>query len=440
MSYPIEKTPSIFPTYYISPSFIKTKILHLYQRISSAVNSIFEYLNNLFTKNEINSTKILSTENNHSININEPKNTLNDNPQEKPAKPSDEINKKHLISNNIEDDKTLKYEKTINDKKFIVIPHERKIIMNGEEGFYTGDLDENISGKEVTIKWNSTREDKGTFEDGLLVEGTSINGQCISVGKFDKGKLIEGSYDSPTYKSEGTYLNGLLDGSGTEYFKNEKLTLYGFFNEGVLVKGYIDDEVKKIFIDPEIKEDLIQSKEYESYKTYESYIKSRPNQPYKLELSNGTVEEGEINNGERIIKKITKADGSYYEGTFKNDCLDGKYVSEKFTCDGHFKIKTYNENNKKEYSFVSGTRTLNKTGEIQIGTFKNDYLEGPGEVKFSNGHIYKCDFKDGQPIGKGTVKVNFGPLNVKFTHPHDDDDKGVLVKTLHVQTNCYKII
>lgn len=148
-----------------------------------------------------------------------------------------------------------------------------------------------------------------------------------------------------------------------------------------------------------------------------------------IEYSNGDVYIGDINviyrEGEGVLTYGGTKD--VYEGTFKNDKIDGK---------GKY---TYSDGSVFEGSFSSGVKNgygtfTSSFGEITKGTYVNDLLNGFGEYvsadgkytysgnfvndvqngkgkcTYSNGDTYEGDFVNNQRHGQGTYTWKNGAV------------------------------
>lgn len=113
----------------------------------------------------------------------------------------------------------------------------------------------------------------------------------------------------------------------------------------------------------------------------------------------GTAYIGEYANDKRDGKgKLILMNQSTYEGDFKNGLFHGQGVlkSNKFIYKGQF------VNGKRE-GFGHNEDLIKHV--IYDGEYKDDYCEGKGIEKYSDGSMYKGKFKKGMKNGKGTLII-----------------------------------
>ena len=106
---------------------------------------------------------------------------------------------------------------------------------------------------------------------------------------------------------------------------------------------------------------------------------------------------GKISDGKRNGKgKLIFPDGSTYEGDFKNNEFDGFgiYKSKSYIYEGNF-VKGKMSGKGKYEDLIKET--------TYEGDFFDDKKNGTGVEKYSNGFIYKGEFKNGIKEGKGTL-------------------------------------
>lgn len=101
------------------------------------------------------------------------------------------------------------------------------------------------------------------------------------------------------------------------------------------------------------------------------YSISKTDNEWTIELYNSDSYVGELKDGEYCGQGKLISEGNIYEGTFKNNKLNGQ-----------------------------GQVTL-ENGFIQKGTFVNNILNGQGEVIYSSDNVMSGEYKDGQLNGKG---------------------------------------
>ena len=104
------------------------------------------------------------------------------------------------------------------------------------------------------------------------------------------------------------------------------------------------------------------------------------------------------------------ADGSYYEGDFVKDMIQGKgkYVSEKSTYEGDFLDNV--KHGKGVYKW--------KDGRIYEGQFEDDLKHGQGTLTWPDGYTYKGGFRKGVQHGDGSITENGKTHAVKFEKGH----------------------
>ena len=157
--------------------------------------------------------------------------------------------------------------------------------------------------------------------------------------------------------------------------------------------------------------------------TYQGDVEaSLPNGFGLVIYQDGSLAEGEFENGKPKDVRRIFVDGTVYEGEYLNDHFDGKgkyFGSEGYSVecdnwkqgvlnglvkqrdkDGTILGEVMMKDDKKEgvgYWFDHSANTSVK------GTFRNDLLEGYGEKETRNGLKYKGEFKEGIAEGHGTI-------------------------------------
>ena len=144
-----------------------------------------------------------------------------------------------------------------------------------------------------------------------------------------------------------------------------------------------------------------------------------------LYTHNGDYYNGEFSEGEKNGNgSITYANGTKYEGSFKNDFHDGFGKLMQLngeTYEGEWKKGKINGNgmrihangNKYIGNYVNNVRSgsghlIFVNGESYKGNFSNGKANGNGVFKFKNGNVYEGEFKDNLIMGKGTLTLKNG--------------------------------
>ena len=144
-----------------------------------------------------------------------------------------------------------------------------------------------------------------------------------------------------------------------------------------------------------------------------------------LYTHNGDYYKGEFSEGKKNGQgNIIYANGTKYEGTFKNDYHDGYgklMQSNGEIYEGEWKkgkingkgMRIHSNGNKYIGNYVNNVRNGNGhlifvNGESYNGNFINGKANGIGIFKFKNGNIYEGEFKDNLIMGKGTLTLKNG--------------------------------
>ena len=99
--------------------------------------------------------------------------------------------------------------------------------------------------------------------------------------------------------------------------------------------------------------------------------------------------------------KMMWSDGNYYEGTWKNDCMEGFGLLIKST--GTYVIGHWNEN-----KIHGEAEYFSKNGDKYSGQWSKGQKHGQGKEMVRLGSTYEGEFKDGRKIGKGKVTFHKG--------------------------------
>ena len=143
---------------------------------------------------------------------------------------------------------------------------------------------------------------------------------------------------------------------------------------------------------------LIQIKKINGNQYIGSLVDNKPHGKGKMNLSDGSVYEGQWERGSKIKGKMTFANGAVYEGDWKWNQRSGK-----------------------------GTYTWN-SGKVYEGDWKFDRISGKGKMKYKNGNVYEGDWEDHKRNGKGKTIYSNG--NVYEGNWINDLKEGVGLLTL----------
>ena len=199
-------------------------------------------------------------------------------------------------------------------------------------------------------------------------------------------------------------------------------------NKKINVKPSMDI-IKEILEDKKYENDLeyIKIKLLEKNDLFIGIMDNNNTLPKKgiLLTQNGDYYNGEFSEGKKNGEgSIIYANGTKYEGSFKNDYHDGfgKLIQlNGETYEGEWKKGKINGNgtrvhangNKYIGNYVNNIRNGNGhlifvNGESYKGNFLNGKANGNGVFKFKNGNIYEGEFKDNLIMGKGTLTLKNG--------------------------------
>lgn len=209
---------------------------------------------------------------------------------------------------------------------------------------------------------------------------------AVYIGEFEQGEIngVGVCYYSDGRKYQGQWMHRFPEGKGTmTYADGKKRT-------GNWKKGEPVDDRGQV-------------------------VETSPNEPSNkdgTDIQSGCIS-GDCENGEGIF---AYADGSRYEGTFRNGKaeLNGTFTypnDEKYA--GSFKEGFPHGTGRLFHTDGTVTAGQWKEGEYigtneyvdnrHLGCIKGDCQNGAGEYIFKDGARYEGQFQDGKPHGKGTV-------------------------------------
>ena len=199
-------------------------------------------------------------------------------------------------------------------------------------------------------------------------------------------------------------------------------------NKNINIKPSIDI-IKEIFEDKKYENDLenIKIKLLEKNDLFMGIMDNNDIYPKRgiLYTHNGDYYNGEFSDGKKNGQgNIIYANGTKYEGSFKNDFHDGfgkLMQSDGEIFEGEWKKGKINgkgtriHSNGSKYigSYINNIRNgqghlILFNGESYNGNFINGKANGMGTFKFKNGNIYHGEFKDNLIMGKGTLTLKNG--------------------------------
>ena len=189
-----------------------------------------------------------------------------------------------------------------------------------------------------------------TLKNGIY-EGEIKNGKREGYGRYI---MNDGNYYI------GQFNNGLRQGKGADYFKNNTIMREGYFFKNMLEgTGKLYDKDGSYYIG-QLSKSLQHGKGTDYYR-------------------NGKIKyEGDYVNGKREGQgKYIAPNGDYYIGEFLNGLLHGKGI--EYYANGNIKYE---------------------------GEFVNDKYEGKGKFFYEDGSYYEGQFLNGMQNGKGIVYYN----------------------------------
>ena len=164
-----------------------------------------------------------------------------------------------------------------------------------------------------------------------------------------------------------------------------------------------------------------------------------------LYTHNGDYYNGELSEGKKNGQgNIIYANGTKYEGSFKNDFHDGfgKLIQlNGETYEGEWKkgkingkgMRIHANGNKYIGNYVNNVRNgeghlIFVNGESYKGNFLNGKANGIGVFKFKNGNVYEGEFKDNLIMGKGSLTLKNGDKYIGFFTNGVINGKGTYIK------------
>ena len=164
-----------------------------------------------------------------------------------------------------------------------------------------------------------------------------------------------------------------------------------------------------------------------------------------LYTHNGDYYNGELSEGKKNGQgNIIYANGTKYEGSFKNDFHDGfgKLIQlNGETYEGEWKkgkingkgMRIHANGNKYIGNYVNNVRNgeghlIFVNGESYKGNFLNGKANGIGVFKFKNGNVYEGEFKDNLIMGKGSLTLKNGDKYIGVFTNGVINGKGTYIK------------
>ncbi len=308
---------------------------------------------------------------------------------------------------------------------------------------------------------------EGTFKDGLIVEGICLWNNLRFVGKFNKGRIWQGTVYGPAGQStgawdsnfkkagnfseistdgtkfEGLYVEDWREGPGKLILQNS--TIEGVFAKGFPEQGtqtfdngdkYVGSFVKYlqsgqgtlfykngsiangIWLNGQFISGLWTASDgYSARGTWEGGKKTGF---FSESWRDGSKFEGNYQSDLRIGKgKWTLADGTNYDGTFLNSEFvegtisigDYRYVGKISRGRKNGPGTLYYQGNRSAGNWVDDARNglFDETfadGTTFVGTYQNNVRSGQGKMGF-NGNVFEGTFENGQ-FSFGTLLIANG--------------------------------
>lgn len=298
----------------------------------------------------------------------------------------------------------------------------------------------------------ATKKSKVKIDESLLKkfeEEIENHGEKISEEQFNEilgEKLVNFHkmyfYTDPNYKEDRSLLiepgpikfkngndtvykgtwnsNGKMDGLGEYHtlLNGQKLYINGIWDDGDLKKGKV--KIGNNTYDGDIQNGLFNGKgkmEYADGSYFEGKFKDGTKKNGVLTFNNGTVFEGDFENDE-IGKngKFTWPDGKTYQGNLKNGIFDGRGTlkdPEKGIYEGEFKNGIYH--GKGKYTWYD--EYTKEKGDTYNGEYFDGKKNGYGVYNFKDGSKIEGCFESGELQGecyydkdgyKYTIQYAFG--------------------------------
>ena len=154
---------------------------------------------------------------------------------------------------------------------------------------------------------------------------------------------------------------------------------------------------------------------------------NQPQGPGKMTQANGTVYEGDFKDGlANGSGKCKFSNGDVYEGEFKNDLMHGK--GKCVYADG----EVY-EGNWLNNAMTHGVLKFNG-GDVYEGDFVNGERHGIGIMRYTDGDVYEGEYANGQRHGRGKITANGDVYIGTWNH----DDRHGIGKCEYVNRDVYE--
>ncbi len=234
---------------------------------------------------------------------------------------------------------------------------------------------------------------KYLYPSGALYEGEFVNGKIHGRGRliFSNGNIYEGDWKQHYREGKGK----LISKSGDVYtgdFKHNQFSGKGImrYADGDRYEG--DWRQSKpngmgiySFANGEMYRGSFKDGAFEGFGTYH--------------YTDGAVYEGEWSKGLRHGEgKLTKADGASYAGIWRCDELEGGDGSDE---QGDALVQCFSE--KRRYSYADGS--------VYEGEFRQGVPDGEGTCYYANGDKYVGGWKDHAPHGEGVMYFANGKVH-----------------------------
>lgn len=255
----------------------------------------------------------------------------------------------------------------------------------GKAGVYEGHF---VDGKRHglgTMTWADGKRYTGFFNDGKRVGiglEWSPDGTKVKVGEFSgelrRGMEIESKNVSKVQMSDEKISYDIKEGC---YRNAHSVVFHQAF-------GFIGQTKKGI---PYGLCCWLKGARYEG-----EYKNGLPHGKGSYRLENGDQYEGNLNQGRFDgFGVLICQDGKKMEGTFSNACLSEGTITLP---NGEIQKGSFNE----EFQLIKG-EVIYPNGDVYQGDFYNGEGQGKGRMNFSDGSAYVGNFKNGKPYGEGEL-------------------------------------
>lgn len=294
-----------------------------------------------------------------------------------------------------------------------IIPDGRGVLIKANGNTYVGSFKNGkTDGKAIRF-----------YEGKIVYKGDFKANVFHGVGELykDKENLFDGNgkvFERQKISYSGGFKNGKRDGTGTEY--GDGFSISGKYKQDLkdghfVIKGH--GITREVFYKDDIP-DLKNAKiSYKGGVVWEGGIDSilNPKGEGKVSYANGDLYEGEVQDNKREGFGTFSSGDFSYEGDWENDkCsgfgeatfakgwfYSGNWLDNVFEGHGVLNAGDFRYSGNWSKGKKNGFGTLLLGSSKFVGQFKNDRINGEGEMFYANGDYYEGDWKDSRHEGYG---------------------------------------